>query len=91
MVANICICDHTQEHIEGNALMGSRFGYERPAYYLDEKVPEDFAVKSYDFYGSYGHEKNDPYPYLDEVLKDCTYEYPEKSHKLVSLRQQQQH
>jgi len=71
------------EHLKKNALMGCRFSFERPAYYLDGKRADNFDVKDYDFYGSYGHDKNDPYPYLDEVLKDCTYDFPEKSHKLI--------
>jgi len=72
-----------QQHLDSNALMGCRFGYERPAYYLHGEKQENFDVKNYDFYGSYGHEKNDPYPYLDEVLNDCTYNYATKSHNLV--------
>ena len=75
-----------QIHMKHGALFGSKNGFERPAYYVIDdagKPQTDLDVLPYDYYGCYDNEKHPSYPYCDEVLKDCTYQFPPKSHRLV--------
>lgn len=38
----------------------------------------------YDYYGEYGYKKNDPFPYVDRLVKDYTFDFP-KQHDKVEL------
>nr|XP_009857807.1 sarcosine dehydrogenase, mitochondrial-like isoform X1 [Ciona intestinalis] len=76
-----------QEHADAGALFGDKFGFERPAYFVKDKdgrPQSDLHLLEYDFYGAYNNKLHDPHNYYDEVLKDCTFDFPEKSHRLIN-------
>nr|XP_018667188.1 sarcosine dehydrogenase, mitochondrial-like [Ciona intestinalis] len=75
-----------QEHADAGALFGNKFGFERPAYFVKDKdghPQSNLNVLEYDFYRAYDNKPHDRDYYCDEVLKDCTFEFPEKSHELI--------
>ncbi|XP_076800239.1 sarcosine dehydrogenase, mitochondrial-like [Clavelina lepadiformis] len=73
-------------HASQGALFGCKAGCERPAYYVtnDKGIAQArLNVLEYDFYGNYGYQRHNLYEYHEQVLKDCTYEFPEESHRLI--------
>lgn len=60
--------------------MGQSFGWEQPAYYVNNN---GVAIQNYDWYGQYGHAVNSDKRYEQQVAGDCSFDLS-KHHDLVS-------
>lgn len=63
------------------AVMEEKSGWERPSYFLmDQEGP---AVQPYDWYGCYGHKKNENTAYTDQLASESNFDFS-NVHNLVN-------
>lgn len=63
------------ELIQNGAVMEEKCGWERAAWFCEEKSP--VIIPAYDWYGAYGHAKNTDKTYVNLVKGDQTYGFSE--------------
>ncbi|XP_026462833.1 sarcosine dehydrogenase, mitochondrial-like [Ctenocephalides felis] len=70
------------EMLAYHAVMEERHGWERPGYFLEDKVKSPDAktaapVTTYDWYGSYGHQKSPDQRYVEKLKGEYRFGFPE--------------
>lgn len=60
--------------------MEEKSGWERPGYYIHD---EQAAVQKYDWYGYYGHAKNENTDYQEKLTGDYKFEFSDH-HEIIS-------
>lgn len=72
--------DPLHKALQGRGCVYSEvFGWERPAWFSDAPA----ELRPYDFYGYYGHDKNEDYTYADHLEADYTFRDFPASHGAV--------
>lgn len=72
-----------------HAVMEERHGWERPGYFLEDKITNSNSktsapVKSYDWYGSYGYKKSEDQRYVERLKGEYKFGFPD-CHDIVSF------